>query len=64
MTIKDAEKGMSDRLNPDGEELRGLHGALDQTGGVLGPLIVGAALYLKGGYQGAFAYWRSPPCSR
>ena len=54
MTIKDAEKGMSDRLNPDGEELRGLHGALDQTGGVLGPLIVGAALYLKGGYQGAF----------
>jgi MFS family permease len=33
----------------------GLHGALDQTGAILGPLIVGAVLYLNGGYRGAFA---------
>ena len=38
----------------------GLHGALDQTGGILGPLIVGSALYLKGGYQGAFAILAIP----
>jgi hypothetical protein len=38
----------------------GLHGALDQTGAILGPLIVGAALYLKGGYQGAFAILAIP----
>src|SRR3984893_18644857 len=38
----------------------GLHGALDQTGAILGPLIVGAALYLKGGYQGAFGLLAIP----
>ena len=38
----------------------GLHGALDQTGAILGPLIVGAALYLKGDYQGAFAILAIP----
>ena len=38
----------------------GLHGALDQTGAILGPLIVGAALYLKGGYRGAFAILAIP----
>lgn len=32
----------------------GLHEALDQTGAVLGPLIVSAALYFKGGYQTGF----------
>jgi hypothetical protein len=38
----------------------GLHGALDQTGAIVGPLIVGAALYLKGGHQGAFAILAIP----
>jgi predicted MFS family arabinose efflux permease len=38
----------------------GLHGALDQTGAILGPLIVGAALYLNGSYQGAFAILAIP----
>lgn len=38
----------------------GLHGALDSAGGILGPLIVGTALYLKGGYQGAFALLAIP----
>jgi MFS family permease len=38
----------------------GLHGALDQTGAILGPLIVGAALHLKGGYQDAFALLAIP----
>jgi MFS family permease len=38
----------------------GLHGALDQTGAIVGPLIVGAALYLKGGYQGALAILAIP----
>jgi MFS family permease len=38
----------------------GLHGALDQMGAILGPLIVSAALYLKGGYQGAFAILAIP----
>jgi MFS family permease len=33
----------------------GLHEALDQTGAVLGPLIVSGVLYLKGGYQAGFA---------
>jgi MFS family permease len=33
----------------------GLHEALDQTGAVLGPLIVSGVLYLKGGYQIGFA---------
>jgi MFS family permease len=33
----------------------GLHEALDQTGAVLGPLIVSGVLYLKGGYQTGFA---------
>jgi hypothetical protein len=33
---------------------------LDQTGAILGPLIVGAALYLKDGYQGAFAILAIP----
>jgi MFS family permease len=32
----------------------GLHEALDQTGAVLGPLIVSAGLYFKGGYQTGF----------
>jgi MFS family permease len=38
----------------------GLHGALDQTGAVLGPLFIGAALYLNGGYRGAFAILAIP----
>jgi len=38
----------------------GLHGALDQTGAILGPLFVGAALYLKDGYRGAFAILAIP----
>ena len=38
----------------------GLHGALDSAGAILGPLIVTAALYLKGGYQGAFAILAIP----
>lgn len=33
----------------------GLHEALDQTGAVLGPLIVTAVLYFKGSYQTGFA---------
>ncbi len=33
----------------------GLHEALDQTGAVLGPLMVSAVLYMHGGYQLAFA---------
>ena len=33
----------------------GLHEALDQTGAMLGPLIVAAALYSKEGYQTGFA---------
>jgi MFS family permease len=33
----------------------GLHEALDQTGGMLGPLIVAAMLYFKQGYQYSFA---------
>ena len=33
----------------------GLHEALDQTGAVLGPLALGAVMYLGGGYRTAFA---------
>jgi MFS family permease len=33
----------------------GLHGALDQTGAMVGPLIVAAVLYFKGGYRESFA---------
>jgi MFS family permease len=33
----------------------GLHEALDQTGAMLGPLIVAVVLYFKGGYQYSFA---------
>lgn len=32
----------------------GLHEAMDQVGAMLGPLIVAAVLYLKGGYVGGF----------
>ena len=38
----------------------GLHGALDQTGAILGPMIVGAALYWKEGYQSGFAILAIP----
>jgi MFS family permease len=38
----------------------GLHEALDQTGAVLGPLIVGAALYVGTGYGRAFGYLLIP----
>jgi MFS family permease len=38
----------------------GLHAALDQTGAVIGPLFVGAALYLNGSYRGAFAILAIP----
>lgn len=33
----------------------GLHEAMDQTGALLGPLIVSGVLYFKGGYQASFA---------
>lgn len=33
----------------------GLHEAMDQIGAILGPLIVAAVLYLKGGYRTSFA---------
>jgi MFS family permease len=33
----------------------GLHEAMDQTGAILGPLLVSAALYLRFGYSDAFA---------
>jgi MFS family permease len=38
----------------------GLHGALDQTGAILGPLIVSAALFWNGGYQTGFAILAIP----
>ncbi|HUI20268.1 MAG TPA: MFS transporter [Methylocella sp.] len=38
----------------------GLHGALDQTGAILGPLAVSATLYWKGGYQSGFAILAIP----
>jgi MFS family permease len=33
----------------------GFHEAMDQIGAVLGPLLVAAIIYLKGGYRGGFA---------
>jgi MFS family permease len=33
----------------------GLHEAMDQVGAMLGPLVVSATLYLRGGYRAAFA---------
>lgn len=33
----------------------GLHGALDQTGAILGPIIISGMLFLDGGYQNGFA---------
>jgi len=33
----------------------GLHEAMDQIGATLGPLMVAGAMYLQGGYRGAFA---------
>ena len=38
----------------------GLHEALDQTGAVLGPLMMSGVLYLKGSYQLAFAILAVP----
>ena len=38
----------------------GLHGALDQTGAILGPMIVSASLYWKGGYQNGFVILALP----
>lgn len=38
----------------------GLHEALDQTGAVLGPLMVAAVLVLNGGYRGGFALLLAP----
>jgi MFS family permease len=38
----------------------GLHGALDQTGAVLGPLIVSVALYWNGSYRSGFAVLAIP----
>ncbi len=38
----------------------GLHEAMDQTGAMLGPLIVAAVLYLKGSYQTGFAFLLIP----
>jgi MFS family permease len=38
----------------------GLHEALDQIGAVIGPLIVSAVLYAKGGYQAGFAVLAIP----
>ncbi|MEX2649321.1 MAG: MFS transporter, partial [Alphaproteobacteria bacterium] len=38
----------------------GLHEALDQTGAVIGPLVVGAVLYLDGGYDVGFAVLAVP----
>lgn len=38
----------------------GLHEALDQIGAVVGPLIVSAVLYFKGGYQAGFAVLAIP----
>jgi MFS family permease len=47
-------------LSHAGEEMGmgwafGLHEAMDQIGGLLGPLLVAAVLYFKGGYQHSFA---------
>jgi MFS family permease len=38
----------------------GLHEALDQIGAVVGPLVVSAVLYFKGGYQAGFAVLAIP----
>ena len=38
----------------------GLHEALDQTGAVLGPLLISSILYVHGGYQLAFALLAGP----
>lgn len=38
----------------------GLHEALDQIGAVLGPLVVAAVLYLRGGYAASFAVLLAP----
>jgi Kef-type K+ transport system membrane component KefB len=38
----------------------GFHEAMDQTGAVLGPLIIALVLYLKGGYRAEFAYLLIP----
>jgi MFS family permease len=38
----------------------GFHQAMDQTGAMLGPLIVAAVLYLNGGYRAGFAYLLIP----
>jgi MFS family permease len=38
----------------------GLHNALDQTGAILGPIIVSAAIYWKDSYQNAFAILAIP----
>ncbi len=38
----------------------GFHEAMDQIGAMLGPLIVAAVLYLKGGYRAGFAYLLIP----
>ncbi|MGQ9688148.1 MAG: MFS transporter [Desulfobaccales bacterium] len=38
----------------------GFHEAMDQTGAMLGPLIVALVLYLQGGYRAAFAFLLLP----
>jgi MFS family permease len=38
----------------------GFHEAMDQTGAILGPLIVALVLYLKGGYRAGFAWLLLP----
>ncbi len=38
----------------------GFHQAMDQTGAMLGPLIVAAVLYVNGGYRAGFAYLLIP----
>ena len=38
----------------------GFHEAMDQTGAMLGPLIVALVLYLNGGYRAGFAYLLIP----
>ena len=38
----------------------GLHQALDQIGGLLGPLIIALVIYLKGSYQDGFAFLTIP----
>ncbi len=38
----------------------GFHEAMDQTGAMLGPLIVAAVLYYNGGYRAGFAYLLIP----